>query len=81
MTNSKALGRFGWKAGKLSLLEQNAAAFNDDIGITSPLNPLEECTNSQPDCLRSQTPDDIPMDRLELVTIYKIALSPNQTRY
>ena len=68
--HEKRLGRFGWKAGKPSLLEQNAAAFNGDIGVTSPLFPLEECTETQTDCLKNQTKEDIPVDRLNLVTIY-----------
>lgn len=38
------LGRFGWKAGQPSLPQQNAAAFNGDLGITSTLFPLEECS-------------------------------------
>jgi len=37
------LGRFGWKAGQPSLPQQNAAAFNGDMGITSFLFPHEEC--------------------------------------
>ncbi len=64
------LGRFGWKAGKPSLLEQNAAAFNGDIGITSSLFPVEDCTSAQPDCQREQTQDDIDRVRLQQVTTY-----------
>ncbi len=45
------LGRFGWKAGQPSLLQQNAAAFLGDIGITSSLFPSESCTSHQTDCL------------------------------
>ena len=35
------LGRFGWKANQPNLLQQAAAAFNGDLGITSPFFPLE----------------------------------------
>jgi CxxC motif-containing protein (DUF1111 family) len=66
----KRLGRFGWKAGKSSLKEQNAAAFNGDIGITSPLFPEEECTSSQTDCLNAKTVEDIDEGRLNDVTAY-----------
>ena len=31
----KTLGRFGWKAANPSILQQSAAAYNEDIGITS----------------------------------------------
>lgn len=78
--NDLRLGRFGWKAGKPSLLEQNAAAFNGDIGITSPLFPKEDCTESQPDCVRNQSQNDIPLDRLNLVTIYSQLLAVPQRR-
>lgn len=36
-----ALGRFGWKANQPSLAQQNAAAFNGDMGVTSSLFPNE----------------------------------------
>ncbi|MDO6762813.1 di-heme oxidoredictase family protein [Agarivorans sp. 1_MG-2023] len=45
------LGRFGWKAGQPNLMQQNAAAFNGDIGITSLLFSKDHCTAAQIDCL------------------------------
>lgn len=69
------LGRFGWKAGKPSLLEQNAAAFNGDMGITSPLFPTEECTPTQTDCENNKTVEDISLERLNHVTTYTQLLS------
>lgn len=45
------IGRFGWKAGQPTLLQQSAGAFNGDIGITSNLFPVEGCTDSQAECL------------------------------
>ncbi len=47
---SRLVGRFGWRAEKSTLKEQNAAAFNGDIGITSVLNPVEDCPAVQDDC-------------------------------
>ncbi|MDD9733730.1 di-heme oxidoredictase family protein [Mameliella sp. AT18] len=46
------LGRFGHKAGNPTILEQTAAAFVGDIGISSPLFPAGagECTDLQADC-------------------------------
>jgi len=42
VTRQKAvLGRFGWKANQPDLLQQTAAAFNGDIGITTSLFPVE----------------------------------------
>ncbi len=43
-------GRFGWKAGQPSLEQQNAAAFNGDMGITSSLFRQENCQVSQITC-------------------------------
>jgi len=37
----KTLGRFGWKANQPSILQQVAAAYNGDIGITNFLFPKE----------------------------------------
>ncbi|MBV7300715.1 di-heme oxidoredictase family protein [Enterovibrio paralichthyis] len=52
--NSVAIGRFGWKAGQPTLMQQNAAAFNGDIGLTSHLFPSENCTQTQTLC------DEVP---------------------
>ncbi|TSD66561.1 c-type cytochrome [Inquilinus sp. KBS0705] len=41
LKQQKVLGRFGWKANQPSLLQQVAAAYNGDIGITSSLFPKE----------------------------------------
>ncbi len=39
-----SLGRFGWKAEQPTLLQQSAAAYNEDMGVSNPLFPLESCT-------------------------------------
>ncbi len=44
------LGRFGWKAGQPSLMQQNAAAFHGDIGLTSRMFVTENCTEKQLIC-------------------------------
>lgn len=44
-----ALGRFGWKASQPTLLQQAAAAYNGDMGVTTPLFPGENCAG-QPQC-------------------------------
>lgn len=45
-----SIGRFGWKAGQPSLMQQNAAAFNGDIGLTSHLFANENCSSKQSIC-------------------------------
>jgi len=46
-----ALGRFGWKAGQPSILEQSAGAFVNDMGLTNRLHQQETCTQEQSECL------------------------------
>ncbi|AIU67121.1 MULTISPECIES: di-heme oxidoreductase family protein [Vibrio] len=48
--NDFAIGRFGWKSGQPTLMQQNAAAFNGDVGLTSNLFPNENCTSKQSIC-------------------------------
>lgn len=40
-TNSRKLGRFGWKANTASILSQVAGALNQDMGITTNVLPVE----------------------------------------
>ncbi|WP_028024095.1 di-heme oxidoreductase family protein [Enterovibrio calviensis] len=46
------VGRFGWKAGQPNLMQQNAAAFNGDLGLTSALFADENCSTGQDLCQR-----------------------------
>lgn len=41
LTASYRLGRFGWKAGQPSLLQQSAGAYNEDMGVTNFVFPVE----------------------------------------
>jgi len=68
-------GRFGWKAGQPTLQQQNAAAFNGDLGITSALFEKENCQPQQTDCVEhaKQTSDgqpEIAPHLLDKVTFY-----------
>ncbi|WP_370979780.1 di-heme oxidoredictase family protein [Agaribacterium sp. ZY112] len=44
------LGRFGWKSGQPSLIEQAAGAFLNDMGLTSRFHQNESCMAHQEDC-------------------------------
>jgi CxxC motif-containing protein (DUF1111 family) len=46
----RRIGRFGWKAEQPSVLQQTAAAFMGDMGITSSLFPEENHTRRQVGC-------------------------------
>jgi CxxC motif-containing protein (DUF1111 family) len=52
-TDALALGRFGWKAGQPTVLQQSAKAAAGDIGIGSRLvsNAAGDCTERQRACL------------------------------
>ncbi|WP_025564362.1 di-heme oxidoredictase family protein [Psychromonas sp. SP041] len=47
---SECIGRFGWKAIHCTLKGQVAGAFQQDMGLTTTLNALEPCTESQSVC-------------------------------
>lgn len=68
----QALGRFGWKAGQPTVKQQNAAAFNGDLGITSKLFKKDHCMPSQSACLQATsggTPE-LSDNILKMVTHY-----------
>lgn len=44
------LGRFGWKAGQPNLNQQNVHAFSGDMGLTTRLRPMDDCTEAQVAC-------------------------------
>jgi CxxC motif-containing protein (DUF1111 family) len=52
-SGEEALGRYGWKAGNVSLAHQIADAFAAEIGLSSALRPLPfgDCTARESDCL------------------------------
>lgn len=71
------LGRFGWKAGQPNLRQQNAAAFNGDMGLTSGLFPAENCSALQRVC--DEYPDggtpEVREELLDTVTFYSAHLA------
>jgi CxxC motif-containing protein (DUF1111 family) len=54
-TGQVMLGRFGLKAGAASIVEQSAAAFANDVGISSRIIPHDagDCTAKQTHCLNA----------------------------
>lgn len=61
------LGRFGWKAGNPTLLQQNSGAFNGDIGISTILktDPYGDCTEQQANCRQMPNGNTPAQDHLE----------------
>ena len=63
------LGRFGWKANQPTLLQQVAAAYNDDMGITTSLF-LTENSAGQPQLTEHGATPEVSDEILEVVTFY-----------
>lgn len=71
------LGRFGWKANVATVQEQTANAFHGDIGITSVLQPVQDCTSVQTACLAAPNGGEPELDnnKLDRVTFYTRTLA------
>jgi CxxC motif-containing protein (DUF1111 family) len=70
---SHSMGRFGWKANQPTLKQQNASAFNGDMGLTTTLFPSVSCTSQQSSCQTESQYGEQPevSDKvLEKLTIY-----------
>ena len=63
------LGRFGWKANQPTLLQQVAAAYNDDMGITTSLFRTENSAGQSQLTKHSAMPE-VSDEILDVVTFY-----------
>ena len=75
--NQTAIGRFGWKANQPHLLQQVAGAFLGDLGITSDLNPNQNCAAASVGCadaIHGGEPEIIA-DDLHKVVLYSSSLA------
>ena len=77
VAGGEALGRFGWKAGQPSVLQQTATAFLEDMGITTHLFPSENCTATQEACRMAPGGGrhEIAEDDLMKVVLYASSLA------
>jgi len=64
------LGRFGWKAGKVSLRHQAAAALLQDMSVTSPVYPNRGCTRGPVACAAGGAEPSISEVELQSVSRY-----------
>lgn len=77
LSGARELGRFGYKAAQSSVLMQTADAAVNDMGLTNPLFPNEQCTDFQAACHQAprsrRSPQgqlDLPMPRLQAIAFY-----------
>jgi CxxC motif-containing protein (DUF1111 family) len=74
------IGKFGWKANVPDLRQQIASAFHGDLGITSSLFSIENCTPQQTDCLAipAQIMPELSDQQLDDIQFYLTALAVPQ---
>jgi Predicted thiol oxidoreductase len=73
VSETTKMGRFGWKAGTPSVLVQTAGAYNEDMGLTNYLKPVESSvgqTNGDPTSISPEVSREI----LENVVFYSLTL-------
>lgn len=61
-----ALGRYGWKANQATLREQIARAAIEDMGVSSPYFPRQNCPPVQVDCGRQLPANDPELATMEI---------------
>ncbi|MBX2853596.1 MAG: c-type cytochrome [Rhodobacteraceae bacterium] len=75
----EALGRFSWKGSASTVMDQSAAAFSGDMGLSTPFHPQGwgECSPAQPACRAAMdggSPEhdgvEVGEEALDLVTFY-----------
>ncbi|NIO41183.1 MAG: thiol oxidoreductase, partial [Burkholderiales bacterium] len=78
----QAVGRFGHKASQPSLRQQTAAAFHEEIGVTSNVFPQQQCWPIQKACYRAASVSGVEArdEQIELITDYLQLLAPPKQR-
>ncbi|WP_240488834.1 di-heme oxidoredictase family protein [Labilithrix luteola] len=74
------LGRFGWKANQPTVEQQVAGAFLGDLGITSSIDPEENCPPAQEACRNAPSggepgAPELSDQKLTAVTAYSLTLA------
>lgn len=71
--NKTMLGRFAYKATAVDVKHQSANAAYNDMGLSNPLYPKQNCTQNQKECLEAPKGShlfDLPQERLEAIAFY-----------
>ncbi|WP_343630835.1 di-heme oxidoredictase family protein [Roseateles sp.] len=69
-TGGVRVGRYGWKASKVSLRHQTANALLLDMSVTSPVYPNRDCLAGPAKCNRSKVENGVSEDDLQLLSRY-----------
>lgn len=71
------LGKFGWKANQPTLIQQVAAAFKGDLGLSNSFFPKNDCPDPQNACneaVHGGNPE-ISENQMQKITFYQSALA------
>lgn len=88
-TGKMALGRFNLKASQPTVEQQSAAAFSNDMGLSTPMFPSHygDCTAAQKQCFSMPHgaqarfgPHEVPAKMMDFVSIYASNLAVPQRR-
>ncbi|UXH78239.1 di-heme oxidoredictase family protein [Roseateles amylovorans] len=69
-TGAVRVGRYGWKATKVSLRHQTASAALLDMSVTSPIYPNRDCLAGPAQCNRTKSEKGLSEDDLQLLSRY-----------
>lgn len=69
-TNAVRLGRYGWKASKISIRDQVAGAALQDLSVTSPVFPNRNCMFGPVACKSTAAQTGLTNDELVSITRY-----------
>ena len=77
-----ATGKFGWKANVPNLTNQNSGAALGDMGITTPVRPIDNCEAGQDACRAAATHDGVEMTKtfLNQMNVYMRRLAVPRQR-
>lgn len=76
VAQKKVIGRFGWKANQPNLRQQDADAFLGDIGITTSINPDENCISGDCKTAANGGTPEFTDDFLDAMEVYSQTLAP-----
>jgi CxxC motif-containing protein (DUF1111 family) len=69
-TGAVRLGRYGWKASKVSLRHQSASAALLDMSVTSPVYPNRDCLAGPANCTQAKVEKGLSEEALTSITRY-----------
>jgi CxxC motif-containing protein (DUF1111 family) len=79
-TGQQIVGRFGWKCQQGSLFSFSGDAYLNEMGVTTPLDPVENCPQGNCDLLQANpaptNPNDEDNDDLQEFTDFMTFLAP-----